>query len=60
MPTIDAPITTCLKCQGEVWDNRGNKKNPNGPDLKHKDTGEGLWLGGRYPAPQWVLDRMPF
>lgn len=28
----------------EFYDNRGNKKNPNGPDLKHKSTGLGLWL----------------
>jgi hypothetical protein len=26
------------------WDNRVNKKNPKGPDLKHKVTGQALWV----------------
>lgn len=40
------------------YDNRVNKRNPNGPDFKHKQSGEGLWLGGQYPAPAWVLQRL--
>jgi hypothetical protein len=28
----------------EFWDNRLNKKNPKGPDIKHKDTGNAAWL----------------
>lgn len=28
----------------EWWDNRTNKKNPKGPDYKHKETGMGVWL----------------
>ena len=28
----------------EFWDNRANKRNPKGPDLKHKDTGLAVWL----------------
>lgn len=40
------------------YDNRANKKNPKGPDFKHKQTGEGLWLGGQHPAPDWVLQRL--
>ena len=44
---IKEPITACLKCQGDVWDNRGNKKNPKSPDFKCKDKdgcGEGFWF----------------
>lgn len=41
------------------YDNRQDKKSPNGPDFKNKQTGDGLWLNGKYgPAPQWVLDRL--
>lgn len=28
----------------EFWDNRANKRNPKGPDLKHKTTGLAVWL----------------
>ena len=28
----------------EWWDNRENKKNPKGPDYKHKQNGMGVWL----------------
>ena len=43
---------------GAYYDNRVDKQNPNGPDFKHKQTKEGLWLGGRYPAPAWVLQQL--
>ncbi|XP_076883695.1 protein OSB1, mitochondrial-like [Bidens hawaiensis] len=35
------------------WDNRKNKRSPNYPDFKHKDTGEALWVEGRM-NPSWV------
>lgn len=35
---------SCPKCGSDVWDNRGNKKNPKSPDLKCK----------RAPACDWV------
>ncbi|EXB26567.1 hypothetical protein L484_012560 [Morus notabilis] len=35
------------------WDNRKTKRNPKYPDFKHKDTGEALWIEGRYNPP-WV------
>ncbi|XP_044509029.1 protein OSB2, chloroplastic-like isoform X2 [Mangifera indica] len=38
------------------WDNRLEKKNKKSPDFKHKDSGEGLWLGD---APDWVLKMLP-
>ncbi|KAL9684689.1 hypothetical protein QQ045_022130 [Rhodiola kirilowii] len=38
------------------WDNRVNKRNEKGPDFKHKDTGEVLWLSD---APAWVLSKLP-
>ncbi|KAJ4760701.1 Single-stranded DNA-binding protein [Rhynchospora pubera] len=39
------------------WDNRNNKKNPNAPDFKHKDTGEALWLNSKY-IPPWVNSQL--
>ncbi|ESR57163.1 hypothetical protein CICLE_v10021384mg [Citrus x clementina] len=41
----------------EWWDNRKNKKNPKYPDFKHKDTGEALWVEGRY-NPGWVKSQL--
>ncbi|XP_022155803.1 protein OSB2, chloroplastic-like isoform X2 [Momordica charantia] len=38
------------------WDNRKNK-NPKYPDFKHKDTGEALWVEGRYNPP-WVKSQL--
>ena len=32
-----APIPTCPKCQGEMWDNRVGKRNPRAPDFKCKN-----------------------
>ncbi|MFL5582723.1 MAG: hypothetical protein ACJ8AO_20355 [Gemmatimonadaceae bacterium] len=34
-PETGAP--RCPKCQGEMWDNRENKRNPRAPDFKCKD-----------------------
>ncbi|XP_061338137.1 protein OSB2, chloroplastic-like [Gastrolobium bilobum] len=42
---------------GEWWDNRKNKRNPKGPDFKHKDTGEALWIEGR-SNPPWVKSQL--
>lgn len=45
MPTIEGPITECPECGAEVWDNRGKKKNPKGPDFKCKqNTEHAFWL----------------
>ncbi|KAA8548724.1 hypothetical protein F0562_000408 [Nyssa sinensis] len=41
----------------EWWDNRKNKKNPKYPDFKHKDTGEALWVEGKY-NPNWVKSQL--
>eukprot|EP01018_Ginkgo_biloba_P003944 Gb_13980 [translate_table: standard] len=41
----------------EWWDNRTNKRNPKGPDFKHKDTGEALWIEGR-SNPAWVKSQL--
>ncbi|GJV10985.1 OSB2, chloroplastic-like protein [Tanacetum coccineum] len=38
------------------WDNRVDKKNPNGPDFKHKDSRKGLWL---VDAPAWAVSSLP-
>src|SRR5689334_2873775 len=45
MPTIEGPITECPQCGAEVWDNRGKKKNPKGPDFKCRQNSEhAFWL----------------
>ncbi|KAL2540637.1 Protein OSB1 [Abeliophyllum distichum] len=41
----------------EWWDNRKNKRSPNYPDFKHKDTGEALWVESRYNPP-WVKSQL--
>ncbi|KAL8100724.1 protein OSB1, mitochondrial-like isoform X1 [Apium graveolens] len=41
----------------EWWDNRKNKRSPNYPDFKHKDTGEALWVEGRNNPP-WVKSQL--
>ncbi|KAL2556838.1 Protein OSB1 [Forsythia ovata] len=41
----------------EWWDNRNNKRSPNYPDFKHKDTGEALWVESRYNPP-WVKSQL--
>lgn len=41
----------------EWWDNRKNKRSPNYPDFKHKDTGEALWVEGR-SNPPWVKSQL--
>ncbi|KAJ6337017.1 hypothetical protein OIU76_006810 [Salix suchowensis] len=41
----------------EWWDNRKDKRNPKYPDFKHKDTGEALWVEGRY-NPSWVKSQL--
>eukprot|EP00249_Psilotum_nudum_P013204 c24212_g1_i1 orf=330-1319(-) len=41
----------------EWWDNRGNKRNPRGPDFKHKTTGEGLWVDS-WSNPEWVKSQL--
>jgi len=33
-----------------------HQRNEKAPDFKHKETGEGLWLGS---SPSWVLDKLP-
>lgn len=43
--------------KGLFWDNSENgpmpKRNPKGPDFKHKKTGEALWISSRN-APDWA------
>jgi hypothetical protein len=46
------------------WDNRNDKRNPNGADFKHKDKKNdrgypvGLWISGKYPAPEWAIAQL--
>lgn len=39
------------------WDNRLNKINPNGPDYRHKFSGNPLWINNRF-TPPWVQERL--
>eukprot|EP00250_Pteridium_aquilinum_P006014 c16010_g1_i1 orf=173-1327(+) len=41
----------------DYWDNRVGKKNPKGPDFKHKATGVPLWIDSKR-TPSWVVDRL--
>lgn len=38
------------------YDNRGQKKNPNGPDFKHKQSGDALWLYRKGSKTQFASD----
>jgi hypothetical protein len=42
----DVLPAVCKECGGDIWDNRGNKKNPKGPDWKCKEAscGAAAWL----------------
>ncbi|TXG52339.1 hypothetical protein EZV62_021508 [Acer yangbiense] len=40
----------------EWWDNRKDKKYPNSPDFKHKDTGEVLWFQPN--DPPWIKKQL--
>ncbi|KAL2895111.1 Protein OSB1 mitochondrial [Bienertia sinuspersici] len=40
----------------EWYDRRKTKKNPKGPDFKHKSTGEALWLNAS--DPPWVKKQL--
>lgn len=47
LPTFDKktmPVPRCNFCNGDVWDNRVNKKNPKGPDFKCKECGGACWV----------------
>jgi hypothetical protein len=43
----------CPECDGRMWDNRENKRNPKGPDFKCKDRdcGKAIWLPKPAKAP---------
>ncbi|KAL5699428.1 hypothetical protein ACHQM5_030335 [Ranunculus cassubicifolius] len=45
-----------LENPGKWWDNRFCKVNPRGPDFKHKDSGNVLWVSS---APAWVVPQLP-
>jgi hypothetical protein len=39
-PAVDpSAVPNCPKCQGAMWDNRENKRNPRAPDFKCKNAG---------------------
>ncbi|GLC25688.1 hypothetical protein [Roseisolibacter agri] len=45
-PAVDpSAVPNCPKCQGAMWDNRENKRNPRAPDFKCKDAACGgvIW-----------------
>jgi len=46
-PADTGEMIPCPKCNGAMWDNRKDKKNPKGPDLKckSKECDNAIWLG---------------
>lgn len=54
-----SPVPACPNCGGEMYDNRGNKRNPKAPDFRCKDKScvddrgftTGAWEEDRKPAP---------
>jgi hypothetical protein len=53
--TAKSDVPPCPKCGTAMWDNRGNKKNPNGPDFRCSDKmcRHALWvdsMGAQVPA----------
>jgi hypothetical protein len=56
-PVVDpSAVPDCPKCQGAMWDNRENKRNPRAPDFKCKDASCGgvIWppRDANAPAPE--------
>lgn len=51
----DAKWQAFFASHQDWWDNRMNKRNPRGPDFKHKSTGAALWINSR-DTPAWVLE----
>lgn len=49
---LDSSWKNLVENPDKWWDNRANKRNPKGPDFKHKETGEALWLSS---SPAWML-----
>ena len=48
----------CPKCQGKMWDNRKDKKNPKAPDFKCREkTCDGVIWPPRTPNPEWKSRR---
>jgi len=63
---LTSPVPSCQKCNGPMWDNRRDKKNPRAPDFKCKKQGgdpncDGAkWLEkktGGAPPPQTQTSR---
>lgn len=57
-PAIPADWADFFQDPTRYWDNRHGKKNPNSPDFKHKDTGKGLWIAGKYPLKPAVAHQL--
>ncbi|MGZ8376507.1 MAG: hypothetical protein ACXW0Z_04625 [Gemmatirosa sp.] len=53
-PAADpSAVPNCPKCEGAMWDNRENKRNPRAPDFKCKDAACGgvIWPPREAGAP---------
>ncbi len=59
MPT-NGPLTGapfCPKCEGRMWDNRGDKRNPRAPDFKCRDRRcDGALWPGQHNAARPIID----
>lgn len=61
---VDALWNEFFADPSQWYDNRQGKTNPNGPDFRHKTKTDAkgnklaLWIHGKQPTPQWVLQRL--
>lgn len=48
----------CPDCNGEMWDNRNDKRNPRAPDYKCRDKtcGKGVWLTPFNPQQELTVE----
>ena len=52
-PTVNPDDPKCPKCEGPMWDNTKDKRNPKAPDYKckDKDCSGAVWLTPKSEAP---------
>ncbi|PQP94928.1 protein OSB4 chloroplastic isoform X2 [Prunus yedoensis var. nudiflora] len=51
-----APTPTDCRFPPTIYSKMARSRNKKGPDFKHKETGEALWLSS---SPAWVLPKLP-
>lgn len=56
-PQVAALWVQYFNNPADFYDNRTNKRNPKGPDFKHKSSGDALWINDK-KNPSWVKSRL--